>query len=206
MKVISLATRRTSKIFWRPIPRWLCPSSFAPPDHRIHRIPFRICPCSSGLRCPCTARFRVCKDSVGPDCCQSSRMMIRIVDQFGILQALFGHDGRMPVRSPALIHDLCNTLRREIVAFVPDDGEQTFCQFSIGALSMRNSMMSFSGCSGKFLDSWTFLSFKHFHLLFNKFRRINEFIHVMFGSQFQMNLSVVILFFVPRRAEWEHAF
>ena len=48
------------------------------------------------------------------------RVVLGVVDHFRRIQRLLGHDRRMPVRSPAFVHDLRHGLGREIVSFFAD--------------------------------------------------------------------------------------
>ena len=50
-------------------------------------------------------------------------MVVGVVDQFGIGEAVAGHDLRVPVTRPALVHDLGLSLRREVVRFIADNRE-----------------------------------------------------------------------------------
>ena len=43
------------------------------------------------------------------------------MDHFGWLEALPGHDRRVPIAGPAFVHDLGLALRGEVVGFVADD-------------------------------------------------------------------------------------
>ena len=50
-----------------------------------------------------------------------ARVVVGVVDQLGGVERAGGHDRRVPVRGPPLVHDLRLPLRGEVVRLLPDD-------------------------------------------------------------------------------------
>ena len=110
---------------------------------------------------------------------QRSRVMIGIVDQFGVLQAFLGHHGGMPVRGPSFVHDFGDALRGEVVRFIANDGQHDLLPILNGSVVDQEHQDVFFRMRGKALP--LFLVFFHlFLLVFQEVRRIDEVIHVSF--------------------------
>ena len=91
-------------------------------DRRNLRIPGRSVPCSNALRYGGTVRGPACTGSNASASWRPvSRAMIAVANEIGRCDAVAGHDGRVPVSRPALVHNLGLCLRREIIRFVAND-------------------------------------------------------------------------------------
>ncbi len=123
MNVRSLWIRRTSKIFSRPSPALGVP---IPPGVQIVALLVFLAEAAA-----VPAVFDVAEQLdaqlVGIEprrrAGHRARVMVAIADQVGRLEALAGHDRRVPVAGPALVHDLGLALRGEVIGLVADDRE-----------------------------------------------------------------------------------
>ena len=113
--------RRTSKILARPWLRFL--SQWSWPPRSVEFLVFL----AEAAAVP--AVFDVAEDfdadlvgvEVAGGHVDGAGVVVGVVDDFGGVEVVLGHDGGMPVGGPAFVHDFGHALGGEVVGFVADD-------------------------------------------------------------------------------------
>ena len=107
-------------------------------------------------------------------------MVVGVVDHFRIVQAVLGHDRRVPVAGPTFVHDLRLTLRREVVRLIADDGQDVVLPVSQRSVLQQEQqhVALWLVREGSFLLAVFFLLFLVAGFLLEHLGRIDERVHV----------------------------
>ena len=79
---------------------------------------------------------------------EHARARVGVVDDLGGVERLLRQDLRVPVRGPALVHDLGHRLRREVVGLVAHDLEHVALPVLERRVLEQERSTSRCGCSG----------------------------------------------------------